>query len=156
ILAIAGPGAQRLASVIPTVFPGSLDPRDAVKTDREKARQLLRDANLGPVTGALSYSTDRTLGGVSRALVAQKVQAGLTQGGITTTLNGLPQNVATHQNRAGKPAFGLAAGPPDCPDAKNFLLFAPGRVLGRRAGWPADWNAEAKEITALAQDAETE
>src|SRR5262249_42659836 len=30
ILAIAGPGAQRLASVIPTVFPGSLDPRDAV------------------------------------------------------------------------------------------------------------------------------
>ena len=54
ILAIAGPGAVRLAGVIPTTFPGALDPRQAVRTDREKAKTLLREANLGEVKGAIT------------------------------------------------------------------------------------------------------
>ena len=49
IMAIAGPGAVRLAGVIPTTFPGALDPRQAVRTDREKVNALLREANLWPV-----------------------------------------------------------------------------------------------------------
>src|SRR5262249_4527787 len=78
ILTIAGPGSQRLASIIPTVFPGSLDSREAVKTDRAKARQLPQEANLGQEKDALSYSTDPTLWRRPLTLVAQKGQPDLS------------------------------------------------------------------------------
>jgi peptide/nickel transport system substrate-binding protein len=37
ILALAGPGAVRLAGVIPVVFPGAMDPRQGARTDQERA-----------------------------------------------------------------------------------------------------------------------
>ncbi len=77
IMALAGPGAVRLAGIIPTVFPGALDPRQAVKTDRERARALLREANLGEVKGALTYASDSTIWGIQMNLLAQKIQADL-------------------------------------------------------------------------------
>jgi peptide/nickel transport system substrate-binding protein len=156
ILAIAGPGAVRLAGIIPTIYPGSLDPREAAKTDREKARQLLQEANLGPVTGAINYSTDRPIWGVSRSLIAQKVQSDLATVGIAVRLNGLPNNVATQLYRDGKAQFGLSAWPPDYPDSQNYLVFAPGRTVGRRLAWLADSSPEARELSDRAQEAETE
>jgi peptide/nickel transport system substrate-binding protein len=156
ILAIAGPGAVRLAGIIPTIFRGSLDPREAIKTDREKAKQLLREANLGQVTGAINFATDRPLWGVSRSLIAQKVQSDLAAVGITVRLNGLPHNIATQLSRDGKTQFGLSAWPPDYPDSQDYLVFAPGRTIGRRTGWLADSSPEARELSDLAQEVETE
>ena len=77
ILALAGPGAVRLAGVIPTVFPGALDPRQAIRTHRDRARALLREANLGEVKGALTYASDATIWGIQMNLLAQKIQADL-------------------------------------------------------------------------------
>src|SRR5262245_56534882 len=102
ILALAGPGAVRLAGIIPAVFPGALDPRQAVKTDRERARDLLREVNLGEVKGALTYASDSTIWGIQMNLLAQKIQADLAAVGIGISLNGLPRATALQQYRDGK------------------------------------------------------
>ncbi len=156
ILALAGPGAVRLAGVIPTTFPGALDPRQAVRTDREKARALLREANLGEVKGAISYASDSTIWGVQMNLLAQKIQADLAAVGITATLNGLPRAPALQAYRDGKNQLGVWSWAADYPDGQNFLVYAPGRTVGKRAGWLAESSPEARELAQLATEAETE
>jgi peptide/nickel transport system substrate-binding protein len=156
ILAIAGPGAVRLAGVIPTTFPGALDPRQAIRTDREKARSLLKDANLGEVKGALTYASDSTIWGVQMSLLAQKIQADLAAVGIAITLNGLPRTTALQLYRDGKNQLGVWSWAADYPDGQNFLVYAPGRTVGKRAGWLAEASPEARELAQLATDAETE
>ena len=64
ILALAGPGAVRMAGIIPPVFPGAMDPKQGARTDRDRARAILKEANLGEVKGALSYASDSTIFGV--------------------------------------------------------------------------------------------
>jgi peptide/nickel transport system substrate-binding protein len=156
ILAMAGPGAVRLAGVIPTTFPGSLDPRQAVRTDRDKAKALLREANLGEVKGAITYASDSTIWGVQMNLLAQKVQADLAAVGIAIALNGLPRTTALQLYRDGKNQLGVWSWAADYPDGQNFLVYAPGRTVGKRAGWPAEASPEARELAQLAADAETE
>jgi peptide/nickel transport system substrate-binding protein len=156
ILAMAGPGAMRLAGVIPTTFPGALDPRQAVRMDREKAKALLREANLGEVKGALTYASDSTIWGVQMNLLAQKIQADLAAVGITIALNGLPRTTALQAYRDGKNQLGVWSWAADYPDGQNFLVYAPGRTVGKRAGWPAEASPEARELAQLAAEAETE
>ena len=156
ILAIAGPGAGRLAGVIPTTFPGALDPRQAVRTDREKAKSLLKEANLGDVKGALSYASDSTIWGVQMSLLAQKIQADLAAVGIAISLNGLPRTTALQLYRDGKNQLGVWSWAADYPDGQNFLVYAPGRTVGKRAGWLPEAGPEARELAQLATDAETE
>ncbi len=156
ILALAGTGAVRLAGVIPTVFPGALDPKDAVKTDREKARALLREANLGEVKGTITYGSDQIIFGVQMALLAQKIQSDLAAVGMSISLNGLPRTAALQLYRDGKNQLGIWSWAADWPDASNFLVYAPGRVVGKRAGWPAEANADTREIAQLAKEADGE
>src|SRR5437588_305686 len=68
ILAIAGPGAQRMAGVIPNDLPGALDPREAAKTDKNKAKALLKEAGLAEARGRLMFSSDATSYGIQYAL----------------------------------------------------------------------------------------
>ena len=156
ILALAGPGAVRLGGVIPVVFPGALDPRQAVRTDRDRARALLREANLGEVKGALSYASDSTIWGVQMNLLAQKIQADLAAVGIAVTLSGLPRATALQQYRDGKNQLSVWSWAADYPDGQNFLVYAPGRTVGRRAGWLAEASPEARDAAQLAADAEAE
>jgi len=44
----------------------------------------------------------------------------------------------------------------DYPDGQNFLVYAPGRTVGKRAGWLPEASPEAREIAQIAADAETE
>jgi peptide/nickel transport system substrate-binding protein len=44
----------------------------------------------------------------------------------------------------------------DFPDQSNFLVFMPGRTVGKRAGWAEDASPAAKELAALANKAESE
>src|SRR5262249_56554037 len=90
ILALAGPGAVKLAGVIPVVFPGAMDPKQGAHTDRDRARALLKDANVGEVKGALTYASDSTIFGVQMNLLAQKIQADLAPGAIRIPFNRLP------------------------------------------------------------------
>jgi peptide/nickel transport system substrate-binding protein len=156
ILALAGPGAVRLAGVIPTVFPGALDPRQAVRTDRDRARALLKDANLGEVKGALTYASDSTIWGIQMNLLAQKIQADLAAVGIGISLNGLPRATALQLYRDGKNQLGVWSWAADYPDGQNFLVYAPGRTVGKRAGWLPEASPEGRELAQLAADAEAE
>jgi peptide/nickel transport system substrate-binding protein len=156
ILALAGPGAIRLAGVIPTVFPGALDPRQAIRTDRDRARALLKEANLGEVKGALTYASDSTIWGIQMNLLAQKIQADLAAVGIAISLNGLPRAPALQSYRDGKNQLGVWSWAADYPHGQNFLVYAPGRVVGKRAGWPPEASPEARELAQLAADAEAE
>src|SRR5262245_17640235 len=156
ILALAGPGAVKLAGVIPVVFPGAMDSKQGARTDRDRARALLKDANVGEVKGALTYASDSTIFGVQMNLLAQKIQADLAAVGIGITLNGLPRATALQLYRDGKNQLGAWSWAADYPDGQNFLVYAPGRTVGKRAGWLPEASPDARDLAQLAADAESE
>jgi peptide/nickel transport system substrate-binding protein len=154
ILAIAGPGATRLAGIIPTVFPGALDPAEATVTDQEQARSLVSEAALDSVTGQLSYASDSVIWGVQMNVLAQKIQSDLAEVGIELELDGLPRTTALQKYRDAENQVGVWSWAADFPDASNFLVYLPGRTVGTRAGWPADASPETEALVALGEQAE--
>jgi peptide/nickel transport system substrate-binding protein len=156
IMAIAGQGAQRLASIIPNLFPGSPDPKIAVTTDREKAKALLREAGVGEIRGRITYGAGDISWGVQIDLLVQKIQTDLNAVGMKIDLNGLSHLTALQEYRDGKNQIGVWGWTADWPDPSNFLVFLPGRTVGKRAGWPADANPDAAALAKLGTQAETE
>ena len=156
IMKIAGQGAVRLAGVIPTLLPGSLPSTAAPRTDRERAKLLLRESGLGTVQGKFSYSSDAIQFGIPTALLAQKIQADLAAVGIDLTLDGLPTATSLTLYRSGKDQFGVWGWAADYPDATDFLVWAPGRVVGKRAGWLPTASPDAVKLGVLADTAEAE
>ena len=156
IMRMAGPGAVRLAGVIPTSFAGSLDPAGAVKTDRTRAKALLKEANLGDVRGRLTYSAGFTAWGIQVGLLVQKIQNDLAEVGIRIDLNGVAHLVASQEARDGKSQIGVWYWTADWLDASDFLVYLPGGEVGKRAGWPANANPEATALVRLGQEAESE
>src|SRR5512133_3423877 len=156
IMQIAGPGAVRLAGVFPTTFAGALQPADAIKQDKAKAMQLLKDANVGQVKGTITFGSDETIWGVQANVLAQKIQSDLNAVGMSISLNGLPRTTALQQYRDGKNQLGVWSWAADYPDGENFLVYAPGHTVGKRAGWLADANADSKAIAHLADQAAAE
>jgi peptide/nickel transport system substrate-binding protein len=154
ILAIAGPGATRLAGIIPTVFSGALDPAEATMTDQERARSLIGEAALDAVTGQLSYASDSVIWGVQMNVLAQKIQSDLAEVGIELALDGLPRSTALQKYRDAKNQVGVWSWAADFPDASNFLVYMPGRTVGLRAGWPADYSSETEALVAMGEKAE--
>jgi len=156
LLALAGPGAIRLAGTIPTNFPGALPSSEAVPTDRARARELLKEANLGPLSGVLTYSSDLVFYGVQNSVIAEKVQQDLAAVGIRISLNGLPTALALQQYRDGKNQLGIWAWAAVFPDVSYYLGFVPGRTVAVRAGWPADATPETRQLADLGREAERE
>ena len=155
ILQIAGSGAVRLAGIIPTLFPGALDPSGATVTDQDKARSLIAEANLGSVSGELSYASDSTIWGVEMNILAQKVQSDLAEVGIDLALDGLSRSTALQKYRDGKDQVGVWSWAADFPDASDFLVYLPGRTVGLRAGWPEDFSSETEDLAKLGDRAES-
>jgi len=156
IMKIAGPGAARLAGVIPTLMPGSLPPSEAPKTDLVRARALLKESGLAEVKGKFQYSSDAIQFGIPTALIAQKIQADLAKVGIDLALDGLPTVTSLTLYRAGKDQFGVWGWAADYPDASDFLVYAPGRVVGKRAGWLPSAGPAAQRLASMADAAEAE
>ena len=156
IMKIAGRGAVRLAGVIPTLLPGSLPSTAAPKTDRERAKSLLKESGLGTVKGKFSYSSDAIQFGIPVALLAQKIQSDLATVGIDLALDGLPTVTSLTLYRSGKDQFGVWGWAADYADATDFLVWAPGRVVGKRAGWLPTASPDAAKLAALADTAEAE
>lgn len=156
IMKIAGPGAARLAGVIPTLMPGSLPPSAAAKQDLARARALVKESGLAAVAGKFQYSSDAIQFGIPTSLIAQKIQADLQRVGINLTLDGLPNVTALTLYRGGKDQFGCWGWAADWPDASDFLVYAPGRVVGKRAGWLPSASPTAQRIASLADAAEAE
>lgn len=155
ILAIAGPGATRLAGIIPTVFPGALDPAEATETDQEQARSLISEAALDSVTGQLSYASDSVIWGVQMNVLAQKIQSDLAEVGIELELDGLPRSTALQKYRDAENQVGVWSWAADFPDTSNFLVYLPGRTVGTRAGWPADASPETEALVEVGEQAES-
>jgi peptide/nickel transport system substrate-binding protein len=155
IMALVGGGAVRLAGIIPTNFPGSLPSSEAPQTDQAKARSLIDQAALGSIAGALSYTVDSTIWGVEMNVLAQKVQSDLAEVGMNLSLDGLPSSTALQKYRDGKDQVGVWSWAADYPDASDFLVYLPGRTVGKRAGWPADASPEAAALVKLGDQAET-
>jgi len=119
-------------------------------------KALLKEASLGGAKGVITYGSDQIIFGVQMALLAQKIQSDLAAVGMNISLNGLPRVAALQLYRDGKNQLGIWSWAADWPDGSNFLVYAPGRVVGKRAGWLAEANADTREIAQLAKDAETE
>lgn len=155
IVKIAGRGALRLTGLLSPLFPGALPSRDAMRSDPAKARALLKEANVNQVSGKLSYPAGEVRFSVQEDVLVQKIQADLAKVGINIALNGNTRQATAAQARAGKAQFLLWTWAADYPDQDDFLFFVPGRLLAKRSAWMEDSSPQAKDIAALARQAET-
>jgi peptide/nickel transport system substrate-binding protein len=149
ILSVAGPGAYQTPGLIPSMFLGALPAKDAVKQDVAKAKAALQASGQSSQSVTLEYPSDLTINGVPFTTLAQKVQANLQSIGINVQLSGSPTSTWLTSYRSGKMAFGLSLWGPDYPDPADYLAFAPGQLVGLRAGW-TNGTSPAIEKTAAA------
>jgi peptide/nickel transport system substrate-binding protein len=132
------------------MFLGALPAKEAVKHDAAKAKAALSASGVGGETVTLEYPSDLTINGVPFTTLAQKVQANLKAIGIDVQLSGAPTGTWLSKYRDGKMAFGLSLWGPDYPDPADYLTFAPGQLVGLRAGWPKGSDAAIEKIAAKA------
>ncbi|HLY21798.1 MAG TPA: ABC transporter substrate-binding protein [bacterium] len=156
VMALAAPGSVRSAGIIPPSFPGARPRGEAAKTDRERARALLKEANLGNVEGTFIYSSTYASFGVDTSILSQKIQHDLAAVGIKVKLVDLPYAVQVQQYRDGKIPMGLGGWLADYMDMSDYLVFLPGRTVGKRLQWFPDSSPEAQEIVKLGARTETE
>jgi peptide/nickel transport system substrate-binding protein len=99
---------------------------------------------------SLGYPSDLTINGVPFSTLAQRVQSNLQAIGINVTLSGSPTGTWLTDYRSGKMAFGLSLWGPDYPDPADYLAFAPGDLVGLRAGWAKGASAAVEKTAASA------
>ena len=80
------------------------------------------------------------------------VRSQLAEVGIKVQLNPAPAARAIAAYRAGRSAFSLWSWSPDYPDPENYLAFAPGELLGSRAGWARGTDRTIDDLTDTAGD----
>ncbi len=83
----------------------------------------------------LSYAVDLPIQGIPSTALASAVKAQLADVGITVRLAPARSTEALPTYRRGADAIGLWSWNPDYPDPESYLAFAPGQVVGLRAGW---------------------
>src|SRR5437879_5350295 len=137
IIQLAGSGAVQAAGVIPNSFLGALSESDAVKRDLARAKSELQASGLSNPSVNLEYPSDITLSGLSFQTLAEKIKANLADVGITVNLQGAPVASSLANYRAGKEQLGLWYWGPDYPDPNDYLVFLPGALVAKRAGWVA-------------------
>ena len=148
ILSVAGPGAYQTPGIIPSMFLGALPAKEAVKQNVAKAKQDLAASGDAGQTVTLEYPSDLTINGVPFTSLAQKVQANLQAIGMKVELSGAPTGTWLTKYRSGQMAFGLSLWGPDYPDPADYLTFAPGELVGLRAGWAKGANPAVERLAA--------
>lgn len=152
LLDVAGAGAVQPAGVIPSMIAGTLPAADALKQDVAGAKAALAASGLAGQKPKLAYPSDLTLNGLSFQTLAEKLQSQLAAAGIEIDLAPAPVATELDNYRGGKEQMGLWYWGPDFPDPSNYLAFAPGGLIGKRANWPA---TAAPDIDTLATSAGT-
>jgi peptide/nickel transport system substrate-binding protein len=150
ILQVAGPGAYQTPGIIPSMFAGALPAKEAVKQNVPKAKAALQASGQASQSVTLEYPSDLTINGVPFATLAQRVQSNLQAMGINVQLSGSPTGTWLTSYRSGKMAFGLSLWGPDYPDPADYLTFAPGDLVGLRAGWAKGANGTIEKTAAAA------
>ena len=150
LLGVAGEGAVQPAGIIPSLIAGTLPPSDALKQDVAGAKSALAASGMAGQKPKLAYPSDLTLNGLSFQTLAEKLQSQLAAAGIAIDLAPAPVATELDNYRNGKEQMGLWYWGPDFPDPSNYLAFAPGGLIGKRANWPA---TAAPAINAVATQA---
>jgi peptide/nickel transport system substrate-binding protein len=150
ILSVAGPGAYQTPGIIPSMFLGALPAKEALKQNVTRAKSALSASGQGSQTVTLEYPSDLTINGVPFTTLAQKVQANMKAIGINVELSGAPTGTWLTKYRGGSMAFGLSLWGPDYPDPADYLTFAPGDLVGLRAGWAKDADAATSKLASQA------
>lgn len=150
LVSIAGTGSSQATGVIPSMFLGALSQGDALKTNADAAKADLAKSGYAGETITLSLPSDLTLNGIEFPTIAQRIQSQLKKTGINIDLAPAPVATELDAYRNGTEVIGLWYWGPDYPDPSDYLVFAPGNVVGLRAGWAAGANPA---ITALADTA---
>jgi len=150
LLGVAGTGAVQPAGVIPSLIAGTLPASEALKQDVAGAKSALAASGMAGQKPELAYPSDLTLNGLSFQTLAEKLQSQLAAAGIAIDLAPAPVATELDNYRNGKEQMGLWYWGPDFPDPSNYLAFAPGGLIGKRANWPA---TAAPAINAVATQA---
>jgi peptide/nickel transport system substrate-binding protein len=142
------PGSGSPASIVPLGHFGALDPKEGVKTDLRRAKELLTAAGYPNGFEVVLSHHNRTLAGtVTANVLAEKVQADLAQIGIRVRLEPLEPAVLAQRYSGQKTQMVISAYVGDYPDASNWLrLYNPGGVIAKRVGW-SDMNYESVRLT---------
>jgi peptide/nickel transport system substrate-binding protein len=136
LVSLAGQGAIQAPGLIPSMFLGALPQSAGIKTDLTKAKAALAASGEASQSVTLQYPSDLTINGVPFTSLAEKIQSNLQAAGFKITLSGSPTSNWLDVYRSGKMALGLSLWGPDYPDPADYLVFAPGNLVGLRAGWP--------------------
>jgi peptide/nickel transport system substrate-binding protein len=154
LLQLAGTGAVQSPGVIPTILLGALPASANAKYDLAQAKSWLAKSGVGHPSLKLTYPTALTVNGLSFDDAAARLEQYLDQIGINVTLQPQSLQVGLETYRAGTEALGLWFWGPDYADPQDYLAFAPGNLVGLRAGWTAtDGAANAPAVAALAKKA---
>jgi peptide/nickel transport system substrate-binding protein len=150
--ALAGPGAQRLAGLVPSQFVGALPVDKGLQYSPDAAKQALKESGYQGQPVALHYANDTSTSGILFEPIAETVQFQLKAIGINITLAPSPEATELTNYRAGKENMGIWSWGADYPDPQDYLPFLPGGSVGMRAGWAVGAN---KAVEALGAKAAT-
>jgi peptide/nickel transport system substrate-binding protein len=138
LLSLAGSGSKQPGGMVPTSFLGALasDPNNS--HDEAKAKALLQESGYSGEAVSILYSNDVAIGGVKMQNVAESIQAQVKPLGVELKLNPQPSATSLDSFRSGKAQAGVAYWGADYPDPADYLTFAPGQGLAKRAAWTAE------------------
>ncbi len=153
LLEIAGEGAGRPGSIVPSILSGSLPPSEAVEQDVERARAAVERSGIENPTMEMPYASDIAKHGISFGDLGAAIKEDLAEIGITVEL--VPQPVSTNLDvyRAGTLPMSVQWWGPAYPDPSYYLFFNPGELVGLRVGWPEGAAPDVTEAAREAQDA---
>ena len=156
LLDLVGEGGSQAAGLIPSQFLGALKADAAIKRDVARAKAAYAKCAC-PGSVKLEYPSDFAANGLNFGPVAERIKANLEEVGLKVELVPSPIQAALANYRAGKEEMGLWLWGPDYPDPNDYLVFGPGGLVGKRAGWNtgADPAIEAvvTEVTPVSDDA---
>jgi peptide/nickel transport system substrate-binding protein len=134
LVSLAGFAAKQAPGVIPSSYVASLPLKSAIKRNVTKAKAEVKALGLSNPTASLIYPTI-TFDGIEFGSVAAKIKADLADVGININLVPLPIGSFLAQYRSGKSEMGITPWQSNTPDPSGWFPFAPGEVVGLRAGW---------------------
>jgi peptide/nickel transport system substrate-binding protein len=137
LVSLAGFGAKQAPGVIPSSYAAALSMKDAIKRNVTKAKAQVQALGLAKPSANLIYPTI-TFDGIDFGSVAAKIKADLADVGLTINLVPLPIGSFLAQYRSGKSEMGITPWQSNTPDPSGWYPFAPGDVVGLRAGWTKD------------------
>lgn len=155
---IYGGGGGPIASCIPPGLQNALPVEERIKRDVSRAKAALGAAGFpNGFAFELTYASEQLYQNIQASLIAAKVQADLSEVGITANLRPVPSTQEATDFRAGKLEAAMHFWGADYIGWTDFLpVFAPGgHVAAPRQGWTPEFSPEAKKIADLAKESVT-